>query len=251
MRPRLLPLAATSGVLLAWSNLVVPRLPTAAAARVAANLGATGVLVLGARSAGVNAGDLGMSRSTWRAGSRWGAGALALSTAGYLVALAVPAGRTALAGSAPADGTAREVAARVLLLIPLGTVLCEEVAFRGVLPALATRQLSPHAAHALTALVFGLWHVGTARRDARPGASVAGTVAVTGLGGALLGWLRARSGSLLAPMGLHLGTNSAGLLAAVAARAQSRKTSRARSVSASVHPGGGATIAQASRRSAP
>ena len=37
------------------------------------------------------------------------------------------------------------------------------------------------------------------------------------LGGVVFAWLRLRSGSLLAPMGLHLATNSIGLLAAAAA----------------------------------
>lgn len=243
----LAPLAATSGALLAWSNVVVPRLPPRAGVRTAANLAATAGLVLAVRAAGTSADDLGLSR--WRVGARWGGGALALTTVGYALALAVPAGRTALAGSVPEGSTPRELAARILVHIPLGTVLCEEVAFRGVLAALAQRQLPDRRARALTALVFGLWHLSSARRDAR--ASVPGTVLFTGLGGVVLGRLRAASGSVLAPMGLHLGTNGVGLLAAVAARAQSRKTSRARSVSASVHPGGGATIAQASSSCAP
>ncbi len=236
-------LAATSGALLTWSNVVVPRLPRGATARTAANLVATGALVLAARSAGLDGDDLGLGR--WRSGARWGGAALALTTAGYAVALSVPAGRTALARSVPEGSTAHELAARVLVHIPLGTVLCEEVAFRGVLAALAQRRLPGRPGQALTALVFGLWHVGSARSDDR--ASVPGTVLFTGVGGVVLGWLRTRSGSLLAPMGMHLGTNGVGLLAAVVARAQSRKTARARSVSPSVHPGGGATIAQASR----
>ena len=37
---------------------------------------------------------------------------------------------------------------------------------------------------------------------------------VTVLGGFALGWLRHRTGSVLAPIGLHLGTNAVGLVAA-------------------------------------
>jgi membrane protease YdiL (CAAX protease family) len=247
---RLLPLAATSGGLLAWSNLVVPRLPPAPPVRVAANLGATAVLLLTARSAGLTAAELGWNRGSRGAGLRWGSAALALSTAGYLAALAVPAGRRVLARSAPAEQTPGALAVRALVAIPLGTVLCEEIAFRGVLLALANRRLPVRAAHALTAVVFGLWHIAGARSDT-PGTSVPGTVVVTALGGAALASLRTRSGSLLAPVGLHLGTNVVGLLAAAGAHSQSRKTSRARSVSASVHSGGGAMIAQASTRWAP
>jgi membrane protease YdiL (CAAX protease family) len=243
--------AVTSAALLAWSNVVVPLLPAALRIRVAANLGATAVLVLGARRTGLHAPDLGWSRATRGAGVRWGGAALGLATAGYLAALAVPAGRHALARSAPVGTTPAQLAERALVSIPLGTVLCEEVAFRGVLLALAGRRLPVRSAHALTGLVFAAWHVRTARDDVRPGVSLL----VTGLGGAALGWLRTRTGSLLAPIGLHFGTNVVGLLAAAAARPrttpQSRKTWRARSVSASVQPGGGATMAQASSSCAP
>lgn len=239
--------AATSAALLAWSNLVVPRLPAAIGVRTAANLGATAVLLLSARSAGTSARELGTHRSTWRTGTLWGSSALGIATAGYLAALATPAGRRALVDAAPADSTPRALAARLLVHIPLGTVLCEEVAFRGVLLALADRQLPRRAASAWTAAVFGLWHAHPV--GAGP-AVVARTVLVTGLGGVVLGRLRTRSGSLLAPIGLHLGTNVLGLVAAVAA-AQPRKTSRARRVSASVQPSGGAMIDQASSSWAP
>lgn len=66
-----------------------------------------------------------------------------------------------------------------------------------------------------TSVVFGLWHIGSTLPPAKAGvspvlqgAALAGVVVVTGKGGAVLGWLRQRSGSLLAPIGLHLGTNS-------------------------------------------
>jgi uncharacterized protein len=221
---RWLPLAVTSGGLLAWSNAVLPALPPATGVRALANLGATVGLVLAARSAGLTWVELGMSRSTWRAGARWGGAALAAAAAGYLVALAIPAGRTAVAGFAPGGLTAGELVTRALVLIPLGVVVCEEVAFRGVLLAVARRQLPVRSASAVTAVVFGAWHVSTALGDSRStaspvlaAASVAGIVVLTGLGGVVLAWLRLRSGSLLAPIGLHLGTNSVGLLAAAAA----------------------------------
>lgn len=218
------PLATASAGLLAWSAVVVPALPPAPAVRTLANVAATVALVSVARRAGLASRELGVDRATWRAGARWGGAALAVATTGYLVALATPAGRDALAGSAAAGMTTGEVVARAVVLIPVGTVLCEEIAFRGVLLALARRQLPARPAGAVTALVFGLWHLGPALRagaEVAPllrSASAAGTVLVTGLGGVAFAWLRFRSGSLLAPVGLHLGTNSLGLLAAAAAR---------------------------------
>lgn len=66
--------------------------------------------------------------------------------------------------------------------------------------------------------MFALWHLepalSEARRSTRPGLQTAGTLLVTGLGDVVMGWLRRRAGSLLAPAGLHLGTNALGLLAA-------------------------------------
>jgi membrane protease YdiL (CAAX protease family) len=47
----------------------------------------------------------------------------------------------------------------VLLQVPLGTVLLEEVAFRGVLPAALRRSYGPTVAVAASSALFGLWHV--------------------------------------------------------------------------------------------
>ena len=52
-----------------------------------------------------------------------------------------------------------EVAYQVTVRIPAGTVLWEEVAFRGVLQATLRRVLPRPAALAVTSGVFGLWHV--------------------------------------------------------------------------------------------
>jgi membrane protease YdiL (CAAX protease family) len=222
---RWLPLAATSSVLLAWSTLVVPRLPADAEVRTVANLGATLALVLAARWVGLTWGELGVRRSTWRVGIRWGGTSLAAVTAGYGVALEIPALRTVLEDHWVEGISTDQLLIRALLLIPLGMVLCEEVAFRGVLLAIASRVLPVRPALAITSVVFGLWHIssplsptGAGVSPVLQGASVAGVIVLTGMGGAVLGWLRQRSGSLLAPIGLHLGTNSVGLLAAAVAR---------------------------------
>ncbi len=134
---------------------------------------------------------------------------------------AAAARRRLLATTGADQLPASEVAVRAGLLVPLGTVFCEEVAFRGVLQALADRVLPPGAALAATAGIFGLWHVGSARHTVGPPepvpAPVAGVVAVTATAGLLLGALRRSTGSLLAPLGVHLGANSIGLVAAAVA----------------------------------
>ncbi|TKJ22208.1 hypothetical protein A6V29_06635 [Blastococcus sp. CCUG 61487] len=201
-------------------------MPSVAGVRAAVNVAGTVGLVVVARAAGLTWAELGLRRSAWRAGARWGGTALAVGAAGYLVALAVPAGRAALADAAAGGPTSAELVLRAVVLIPVGVVLCEETAFRGVLLAVARRWLPDRAAVVGTSVVFGLWHVRTALDDsaAAPtpllaGASVVGTVLLTTLGGLVFAWLRLRSHSLLAPIGLHLGTNSLGLLATAAASA--------------------------------
>jgi membrane protease YdiL (CAAX protease family) len=103
-------------------------------------------------------------------------------------------------------------------------VLWEEAAFRGVLQASLRRVLPGPAAIAVTSAVFGLWHVrptvdalrinqlAPGRRAAA--APVAAAVAATAVAGLLLSGLRERSGSLAAPMLLHLSANSGAVLAA-------------------------------------
>ena len=76
-----------------------------------------------------------------------------------------------------------------------------------------------------TSVLFGFWHVlpslqlGATNRgvsDAVGGAGtllvVAGTVALTTLGGLVFGELRRRSGSVLASAGAHWATNALGVL---------------------------------------
>jgi uncharacterized protein len=108
--------------------------------------------------------------------------------------------------------------------IPVGTVLWEEVAFRGVLQAALRRMMPEPAAIAVTSGVFGLWHIrptagalrvnGLAGDRRRATAGVLAGVAATTAAGAFLSWLRERSGRLAAPVLLHLAANSGGLVAA-------------------------------------
>jgi membrane protease YdiL (CAAX protease family) len=80
-------------------------------------------------------------------------------------------------------------------------------------------------------VLFGLWHVlpslGLASDNAAIGdavgtgrsaqvISVLGTLLFTGLSGVVFCELRRRSGSLLAPAGLHWATNAVGVLASAA-----------------------------------
>lgn len=170
-------------------------------------------LFLGARRLGLGATDLGLARSTWRAGARDGAIAFAL------VATVVGVGAfLADVDDSRIDVSLGSMLLRVLVVIPIGTVLMEELAFRGVLLAAARRATSTWRAVLVSSLAFGAWHVVTAWNSStgdtplRIGA-VVGTVVVTGAAGAAFCWLRLWRHSLLVPIGVHLATNAAAFAA--------------------------------------
>ena len=214
-------------VLGAWNNLVVHRIPGQPASYVAANGAATVLLLVAARGAGLSWRELGLDPHRLRAGLRAGGPWSALVAAGCAAGLAIPAVRPLLADARLAGADGGEVAYQVLVRIPFGTVLWEETAFRGVLLAALARALPLPAATAASAVVFGLWHVrptlsAVAANDlvegpAARGLAVALGCAATAAAGVLFTWLRVRSGSLLAPVLLHLATNTLGTLTAAAA----------------------------------
>ena len=220
-------IAALVLVLAAWNNVLVTRLPGYPGSYVATNLAATCVLIAAARASGLSWEELGLARRRLPAGARWGGAGGALVAAGYAAALAVPVGRPLLADARVGGLDVGELAYQALVRIPLGTVVWEEVAFRGVLLGALVRVLPGRAAIAVDAAVFGVWHVrptlgALAANDLAEGPLLTGLAVLLGclataVAGVLLAWLRLRTGSLLAPALLHLATNSLGALAAAIA----------------------------------
>ncbi|MBZ4017453.1 CPBP family intramembrane metalloprotease [Streptomyces purpurogeneiscleroticus] len=171
--------------------------------------------------------DAGLDRATLGRGARWAMVLAGLVGAVYAVAALLPATRDLFADERYAELTGGQVALRVLVTVPLGTVLLEEVAFRGVLYGLVRRARGTVRATVVSSVLFGLWHVlpslhlAAAKPVLTPvfgrsalGAAVAVAAAVlfTGAAGVLFCELRRRSGSLLAPMGLHGALNAFGYL---------------------------------------
>ncbi len=222
---------ALSGVLAAYNNLG-GRQPWPERWYPAANLCATGAAVTAAAAAGLTSTDLGLRRDRLAAGVRTGAGPATATAAGWLLLALLPATRAALADKRVTELAGRELAYQVTIRIPVGTVLWEETAFRGVLQAALRRVLPGPAAIAVTSAMFGIWHIRptaealrinqvTAGRRATLGA-VTGAVTGTAAAGLLLSWLRDRSGSLAAPVLLHLTANCGAALAAWSAARATR-----------------------------
>ena len=211
-RPRRAPLAVT--VVVVGLNLVGNLVADGATA------GAAVLLVAGARTAGAGWEELGLSRSQIPAGLRWGLSAALVVAAVVAAGLAVPGVRQGLEGARPPAG-AGPLLVELLVRIPLGTALPEEVIFRGVLLAVLSQAWGTAVAVVASSAAFGVWHVLPTldQGNAYAGglAEVLVAVAATTAVGPVLCWLRLPSGGILAPALAHWTINAAGLLAARAA----------------------------------
>jgi membrane protease YdiL (CAAX protease family) len=176
-----------------------------------------------ARFTGLTWSELGLGGDRLGSGVRWGLGVVVAIAAVYTVGVLLPLTRSAFRDERyhlPVPGALFSA----LVVIPLGTVVLEEIAFRSMLWGMLGRHLSQWGVLVTTAILFGLWHVlpalhvGSANRGVSGaiGGSrwivVTATVAFTALGGLVFGELRRRSGSVLAAMGAHWATNALGVL---------------------------------------
>ena len=199
------------------------------AALVAGPVCAAGLPALG-RLAGLSWQDMGLGRGTWRPGLRWAGVIIGASAVVIAAGAALPLTRNAFR-----DHRYHLDLGNALLtsfvLIPVGTVLLEEVAFRGVLWGLLRRAYGTVTATVVSSLLFGLWHalpslglasdnqaitqtIGTGR--SAQVVTVLGTMAFTAGAGVVFCELRRRSGSLLAPAALHWSVNGLSVLGSAA-----------------------------------
>lgn len=188
------------------------------------------ILLVIARANGMTWRDLGLGRHTHGRGLLYGLGAAALVVVGVGIAVALPFTREFFFNESYASLRTALIAA--LVIIPLQTVLPEELAFRGVLHGTLARMGGTKLVFIGSSLLFGLWHIasslnltasnagltaflgsGTAAQWTGVGAAVVATAAA----GAGLTWLRHHTGSVIAPIGLHWALNAVGALAAAAA----------------------------------
>lgn len=204
-----------------WNN-VTNRVPGFQRVYVPVNLALAAALVALGRRLGLSWAALGLGGAGLGRGLAVGAGLAVLVAAAYAAALASPRLRPLLADGRVAGLGPRAVAFGALVRIPLGTVATEELAFRAVLLAVWSAQQPVGVAVICSSAVFGLWHVvptlelldanGVRGRGPRVRA-VAGAVVATAVAGAGLCALRLLTGSLAAPVLVHLATNSVGLIA--------------------------------------
>ncbi|BBZ07886.1 abortive infection protein [Mycolicibacterium doricum] len=210
---------------LAITNLVAHfTTPWASIATVPA--AAVGLLVL-VRRRGLGWTELGLGRQHWRSGAGYAAAAVAVVLSVVAIGALLPWTRPMFMNNNYATISGALIAS--LVVIPLQTVIPEELAFRGVLHGALNRAWGFRGVAAAGSLLFGLWHIATSLGLTSSnvgftrlfGGGMLGTVAgvvlaviATGIAGFVFTWLRKRSGSLLAPIALHWSLNGIGALAA-------------------------------------
>jgi membrane protease YdiL (CAAX protease family) len=217
-------IAGVVGGLAVWNNVVHPLVPgSEGGVYIPLNLAAAGALLAASAREGLTVEALGLAPERSPAGLWLGAKVAVAIAGGLALAVAVPRFRPFLRDERIRGLDPDAVAERMLFRIPLGTVVLEEVAFRGVLYGALRERWGPVAAAVGSSAIFGLWHVrptlqtlDTNGRAVAPGrrvAAVAAAVGTTAAAGLLFCWLQERSGSLLAPGLVHVATNSLGTLA--------------------------------------
>jgi uncharacterized protein len=227
LRPGWLPVIAVVAVLAisnVMSNEVLPW-----GAYLPWNLSVTAVLLwIALRIDRTAPEELGLSRSGWRRGVLVGGSVLSGIAVVLLIGALLPATRGLFDDERVSGTSAWAMVYQVTVRIPFGTVVLEEVAFRGVLLGMLLRRTSRVAAVSVSSVLFGLWHVLPAvgvettnpvLADMFGGTGGAVAVVVlavlgTAIGGIALCIVRFIGRSLLAPMLTHVATNSIGFLVA-------------------------------------
>ncbi|MBU1671296.1 MAG: CPBP family intramembrane metalloprotease [Actinobacteria bacterium] len=202
------------GVLL---DRVLPEL-----SHVPVNVAAAGLAVFLANRAGASMDDMGLDPSRLASGLKLGLLTVAPIAAAVAVGLAVPWTREFFLDSDVVGASGARSIYELLVRIPLGTALAEELIFRGALMGVFLKRRSPLVAALLSSAVFGVWHISPTLQSLSTNAGaaraatgfwaglgiVSGVVAVTAAAGAGLAWLRLRSGSIVAPWIAHTCLNS-------------------------------------------
>jgi uncharacterized protein len=208
--------------LLVWNNLVQLHPVVGGPGYVPANLALALTLLAVGHLAGLDRAALGLARG--RLGPALVAGVVVVGVVavGLAVGLLVPALRPLLEDGRFADRSAAGIAWHALVRVPFGTVVLEEVAFRGVLLGALVPLVGTRRAVVLSSVLFGLWHVRPAWGMAVANGAdlwlavvgVAGSVVVTAVAGVGFCWLRLRFGHLAAPVVAHAGMNASATVAA-------------------------------------
>lgn len=180
------------------------------------------VLLLIYRVAEFKNDDIGLARRYFKSGIKYGAIVITIIGVGLLAAFLINSDTF----KDPRYHQSLPVALySALVLLPLKTVLFEELAFRGIMPALLLRlKRGRWLATIISSVAFGFWHIISAATigsySAGGGLTISKPLVIvsvwlfTSLAGVFLCELRWRSKSLIAPIIVHWFVNAATIILA-------------------------------------
>jgi membrane protease YdiL (CAAX protease family) len=212
-------------ILIGWGNAGstalggTAQLPGGSVAYVLTGLTLVALSLLIARRAHLDLAAIGLRSNTWLRGAAIGV----VGGAGIALAAVFGSQLASFVVGAPIvydplrDVTEADLQRHVLVFLPLGTVLPEEVAFRGTLVGLL-RGTGTRAAVLGSAAAFALWHAAVAivtvgeTTVAAPSPwflpAIVGALLVVFAGGMVLAWLRLRTDTLATPIVAHWAFNT-------------------------------------------
>lgn len=225
LRTTLVEIGAGAAVL-AYGYVIVKIVPETL--YVPVNLAAAGAVLALAHRAGAGWDGLGLARDKLGSGAKWGLLSAVPIAAVVATGVALTLTRPYFVEARFASLGTAALLYQLLVRIPLGTALSEELIFRGGLLGFYGRRHSFWRAALMSSFVFGLWHIlpsigsvssnaagETLSSTAARAAGVAVTVVATGAAGMVFCWLRKRSGSVLAPVITHASLNGFAVLGGI------------------------------------
>lgn len=211
--------------LILWGNLLHPLigasalLPGGSWQFVAAGAALVGICLAAARALGLDAASVGLRRAGalrgtaigTLAGGLIGIGAVAVLRYVAPAVIGQPVIYEPLTRVAPGDLTPH-----VLLFLPFGAVIPEEVAFRGTLLGGLLARYDVRSAVMASAIMFALWHstvaVFTVMNTTVPVVliipAIGGALLVLFVGGAIMAGLRVATGTLMSSIAAHWAFNA-------------------------------------------
>jgi membrane protease YdiL (CAAX protease family) len=169
--------------------------------------------------AGLSLSDIGLSRSRLGSGFKYALAAIAIIAIIFLLIYFINQNIF----RDPRYNQGLKVALNsALFILPIQTVLFEELAFRGLMPSLIKGLNGSLVITVIvSALLFGLWHIASAPKGELLGNQHVPNLLVitliflaTSVGGAVLYLLRYKSGSLVTPIAVHWFVNGLAMVLA-------------------------------------
>jgi membrane protease YdiL (CAAX protease family) len=187
------------------------------------NLGVLGIALLLARGGGATSTAMGFRVVRARRGFAVGGMIAVVIVAFVVVAVIIPSAKDAFEDQRIVEGSIWLSLYHALFRVPLGTALYEEVLFRGIIFGMLARRTSALSAAVWSSVLFGIWHILPAidAIETHPIGDVLGgsweavvaAVVSTFIAGLVFVWIRLYAGSIVAPILVHVASNSTAILA--------------------------------------